>query len=186
MYFNQWNTSHPFPAGLDGSNALHGKIVKECENRFKSPDCYSTLYVKYSNPEKSDEKEYKNASELILILRSSHMPVTRIVYSPSISLIDFIVYILSTISFWLNVAPLSILFDIYDRILRKIETDRHGQSQGQYHRNRRRHADQIQRLRTELNAQDQRLNEQERRHRLELDTLRMRMDRMNIRNNHHR
>ena len=80
----------------------------------------------------------------MLHLIPSFMPVTRIVYSPTISLIDFIVYILSTISFWLGIAPLSILFDIYDRIVSKLATIDHRQRPGRNNI--------IRRLRTELTS----------------------------------
>jgi len=90
-------------------------------------------------------------------------------YSPAIALIDFIVYVLSTTSFWLGVSPLSIMSDTYENIVRGSTVTA---NQGQ-------HQEQIRRLKLELYEQKQTictLNEQIQKLNADIDKLSGRLE----------
>ena len=85
-------------------------ISDHCQKTMSRPDCDTLEYFRYI---KELGVGYPR-NILNLVVSPSYVPLINIVHNESITLIDFIVYVLGTLSFWLCLSPFNNLNTIYE------------------------------------------------------------------------
>lgn len=99
-------------SSLDGNRECGSKIRANCQNACYRDDCIKHFFM----PKQSyTTYSSSNGKNLQILLRAPNQLTTSITYKPRISLIDFITYLLSCISFWLGWSPLGFLQNIRQR-----------------------------------------------------------------------
>ena len=81
-----------------------------CLEKMSSPDCDTLEYFRYI----TNTKEKLSHNETQLVVAPSYVPLINIVHQESITLVDFLIYVLGTLSFWLCLSPFNNLNTSYD------------------------------------------------------------------------
>lgn len=89
------------------------EITQRCESRHSKQDCNQEKFVLYLEHAAAN-------SELEVQLQRSKRPFITASYLPQITTTDFIVYIICIASFWLNVAPLTMLLYCSKLVTKKV------------------------------------------------------------------
>ena len=90
-----------------GAHEFQLKANEVCMKMFPKKECHQLIYS--SSKLLISSRSY---SYFQLIYSAKKSPFTYVTYNPSLVVIDFVVYVLSTISFWLGIAPLTMMLDI--------------------------------------------------------------------------
>ena len=112
LYFNQYQVYRD----------RHERARKVCFPRFRWRPCHQQLYTHYSIP------RIEPIGHGGIRYGPGYAPSTMVVYKPTMVLTDFVIYVLSTVGFWLGVAPPTILFNIQRYVVSQIATDQTNQS----------------------------------------------------------
>ena len=99
-----------FDPSNDSLQSTIDHIQWTCAAKYQKQDCVQDKYHLYHGQKSVFTVIQSDAIKIALA--PSPKPEIHSIYKPSLLLIDFVVYILSTVGFWLGVAPLSILFEI--------------------------------------------------------------------------
>lgn len=83
------------------------KITKKCKKLCKKLDCLDIQYV----PKEVSISKGSNGSVMKISVNIPTDPDYKVTTKPLLSLVDFITYVLSVISFWTGLAPLSFMSD---------------------------------------------------------------------------
>ena len=79
----------------------------ECQKKFEKDACYQSIYSDYSTPDFTEQ-----SNEMTVNIKSGRRPNMFIQFVPKLTTIDFIVYVLSSISFWLCFNPYPFVMDM--------------------------------------------------------------------------
>ena len=91
---------------------------KVCQEIVSGPDCDTMEYFRYIANTDTKFKNFKNF--VTLVVAPSYVPLINIVHQESITLVDFLIYVLGTLSFWLCLSPFNNMIAIYELSNKKI------------------------------------------------------------------
>lgn len=96
------------------SHGRYKEVFGNCTNKCRNGDPCSMEFFATEVT-----RSETGGDDLSLMLKTSTHPYTYSTYTPALSLTDFVVYVLSTFSFWLGIAPLTLMFKVGARVYRK-------------------------------------------------------------------
>ena len=130
-YYNQLNDNYVFRKFSNDTISYSDSLVEtdyhqvalgKCAPYFRQRPCHFHLHTHYSIPTS------RPLGHGAIIYGPGYAPCTMVDYMPTMVLTDFVIYALSTVGFWLGVAPPTLLYSVQTYIASKITNDRINQS----------------------------------------------------------
>ena len=81
-------------------------VRERCEEKHARPNCREKIFTNYAKP---TYRDLGKSGGINLFFYQSHRPSVFITFRPYLAVIEFVIYVFSTLSFWLCVTPLSLL-----------------------------------------------------------------------------
>ena len=103
---------HPWSAFIDMTKNqsttienINSTAMRHCQNRYMAPECDQVLISRVKKKEITNDKV---KPQVKIRVWPSSQPTMKVKSIPSINGIDFAIYVLSTVSFWLTLEPITI------------------------------------------------------------------------------
>ena len=86
-------------------------VVVACEMDYQRDECEKQIYTRYATYRPSNDEDLPDNHQAFYISGASS-PSTVVIFYPKVEILDLIIYLGSTCSFWLGLVPLNILLSV--------------------------------------------------------------------------